>query len=173
LHVPLQSGSDKVLEDMDRKYKVKDFIEIVEKFRKEFPEMLISTDIICGYPTETEEDFQMTLDLMKRVKPNIINTSKFWAMPKTFASRLKQLPSETIKQRSTRLSFLQKQLGLEINKQLLGKEYPCIVEDYGKGNMVARNINYLPILVDKAKIGDMLNLKITGCSEAYLEGEII
>jgi MiaB-like tRNA modifying enzyme len=173
LHVPLQSGSDKVLEDMDRKYKVKDFLEIAEKFRKEFPEMLISTDIICGYPTETEEDFQMTLDLMKRVKPNIINTSKFWAMPKTFASRLKQLNSEVIKQRSTRLSFLQKQIGLEINKQLLGKEYSGIVEDFGKGNMVARNINYLPILIKKAKIGDMLNLKITGFSGAYLIGEII
>jgi MiaB/RimO family radical SAM methylthiotransferase len=173
IHIPIQSGSDKVLEEMDRKYKVKDCIEIIEKFRKEFPEMLISTDMICGYPTETDDDFQMTLDLMKKIKPNIINTSKFWAMPKTFASRLKQLNSEVIKSRSTRLSFLQKQIGLEINKNLLGKEYHCIVDDYGKQSMISRNLNYMPILVEKAKIGDIVDLKINGFSEAYLIGEII
>jgi MiaB-like tRNA modifying enzyme len=171
LHIPLQSGSDKVLKDMERKYKVKDVVEIVEAFRKEFPEMLISTDIICGYPTETEQDFQETLQLMKKIKPNIINTSKFWAMPKTFASRLKQLPSETIKSRSIKLSFLQKQIGLEINKNLLGKEYGCIVEDFGKSGMIARNINYIPILIRKAKLGDFVDLKISGFSENYLTGE--
>jgi len=171
LHIPIQSGSDKVLRDMERKYNIKDVLEIVESFRKEFPEMLISTDIICGYPTETESDFQETFQLMKKIKPNIINTSKFWAMPKTFASRLKQLPSETIKSRSIKLSFLRKQIGFEINKNLLGKQYSCIVDDYNDKNMIARNMNYLPILVDKAKIGDFIDLKISGFSESYLTGE--
>jgi len=174
LHIPLQSGSDSVLEDMRRGYKTKDFVEIVEKFRKEIPEILISTDIICGYPTETAEDFQKTLDLMKQLKPNIVNTSKFWAMPKTKAARLKQLASEEIKKRSVKMSFLHKQNGLEINKKLLGKEYSCIIEDFGNaGKMIARNINYIPILVEKAKIGEIVNVKVTGYNYNYLIGEIV
>lgn len=172
IHLPIQTGSDKVLDDMERHYKTKDVLEIIEKFRAQFPEMLVSTDMICGYPTETESDFQMSLDLMKKIKPNIINTSKFWAMPKTFASRLKQLPSQEIKSRSERLSFLQKQLGLEINKNLVGKEYSCIVDEPGESGMIARNINYLPILIDKAKIGELINVRVVGFAKGYLTGKI-
>ena len=174
LHIPLQSGSDSVLEDMRRNYNVKDFIEIVNAFRKEIPDILISTDIICGYPTETEKDFEETLNIIKNIKPNIVNTSKFWAMPKTKAARLKQLSSEEIKKRSVKMTFLHKQNGLEINKALLGKEYSCIIDDFGNaGKMVARNINYLPILLNSGKIGEIVNVKVTGYNYNYLIGEII
>lgn len=100
LHIPLQSGSNKILEDMERRYKVEDFEKIVERFRKEIPNMNIATDIIIGFPTETTEDFEKTLKVIKKIKPEVLNISKFGARPNTAAENMKQLPSQEIKRRS-------------------------------------------------------------------------
>lgn len=104
IHLPIESGSNKVLKDMNRNYKVKDFIKIVKKFRKEIPDINISTDIITGYPSESKEDFNKTIELIKKIKPEVLNISKFTPRPKTEASKLKQLPSQIIKERSKKLS---------------------------------------------------------------------
>lgn len=106
LHIPVQSGSDKILKNMNRKYKVKDFKKIVNTFRKEIPEIHISTDIIAGYPTETEKDFQKTLELLKEIKPEVLNVSKFAPRPRTKAKKLKQLKTEIIKERTKRIKFI-------------------------------------------------------------------
>ena len=103
LHIPVQSGSDKVLKLMKRQYKVRDFIEIVKKFRKEIPEICISTDIIVGFPNESDKDFDQTIELVKKTKPDILNISKFSPMPGTEAAKLKKLPSQIVKERSKRL----------------------------------------------------------------------
>jgi len=87
LHLPLQAGSDAVLKSMNRNYDVKDFMKIINEFRKEIPDITISTDIICGYPTETREDFEKTIEIIKKIKPDILNISKFWSMPRTQARR--------------------------------------------------------------------------------------
>lgn len=100
LHIPVQSGSDKVLREMGRRYSIKEFKEIANRFRKEIPNIRISTDIIVGYPTETEEDFKRTLELIKEIKPDVLNISRFSARPGTRASKLKQLTTEEIKKRS-------------------------------------------------------------------------
>lgn len=97
LHIPIQSGSNFVLKHMKRGYTSEDFIKIVYEFRKAFPEISISTDVIVGYPTETKNDFQKTLKLIKKTKPEIVNISKFSSRPKTKAHELKQLSSEIIK----------------------------------------------------------------------------
>ena len=109
LHIPVQSGSDKILKDMNRNHTIKEFKEIVKKFRKEFSNISIATDIIVGYPTETEEDFQETLNLIKEIKPEVLNISMFSSRPKTKASKLKQLSSEVIKDRSRRLTKIKKE----------------------------------------------------------------
>lgn len=103
LHIPVQSGSDKVLKEMNRRYTVDEFKEIVKVFR-EIPDMNIATDIIVGYPTETNEDFSDTVDLIKEIKPEVLNISKFAARPKTEASKMLKLKSEIVKERSVRLS---------------------------------------------------------------------
>ena len=108
LHIPVQSGSNKILKDMNRKYKVQDFINVVSKFRKNILGINISTDIIVGYPTESEEDFEETLNLVKKIKPEVLNISKFTSRPGTKASRLKQLKTEEIKRRSVILTNLYK-----------------------------------------------------------------
>ncbi|MEM4245459.1 MAG: radical SAM protein, partial [Candidatus Nanoarchaeia archaeon] len=110
IHIPVQSGSNKVIKDMKRDYKVEDFKKIVKRFRKEVRGINIATDIIAGYPTETEEDFKKTLELIKEVKPEVLNISKFAPRPKTEAAKLKQLRTEIIKERSKYLTLEYKKL---------------------------------------------------------------
>src|SRR3989344_1232542 len=100
LHIPLQTGSDKVLKDMKRIHSVQDFRLILTKFRNKFSDITISTDIIVGYPTETDTDFQKTIDVIQEFQPEVLNISKYSPMPRTFACNLKQIPSEEIKRRS-------------------------------------------------------------------------
>jgi len=104
IHIPIQSGSNNVLKEMNRRYTVEDFIKIVKEFRKQIPEIHISTDIIVGYPTETEEDFKKTINLLEKLKLEVINLSRFAPRPKTAALKLKQLPVEEIKRRSIIIS---------------------------------------------------------------------
>jgi len=104
LHIPVESGSNKVLKEMKRNYVVEDFIKIIKKFRKNIPKINISTDIIVGYPTETEDDFNKTLSLIKKVKPEVLNVSKFGPRPRTEAAKLKQLDSKIIKERSLKIN---------------------------------------------------------------------
>lgn len=106
IHIPIQSGSNKVLKEMNRRYKVEDFKEIVKEFRKSIPNICISTDIIVGYPTETEEDFLQTKQLLEEFKFEVVNLSRFAPRPKTLAFKLKQLSQEMIKERSKILTGL-------------------------------------------------------------------
>lgn len=110
LHLPVQSGSDSVLRLMNRGYKVDDFKKIVEKFRSEISWITISTDIICGFPGETDDDFKKTLELIKDIKPEVLNISKFYLRPGTKAAEMKQLKSSVIKERSRKLSLLMKDI---------------------------------------------------------------
>lgn len=108
LHIPLQSASNKVLKDMNRQYKLEDFEYIVKKFRKEVKGVNISTDIIVGYPTETKEDFDKTLSYLRKLKPEVVNISKFGSRPGTKASKLRPLTSQEVKRRSTIISKIYK-----------------------------------------------------------------
>jgi len=106
LHIPVQSGSEKILKHMKRIHTVENFRTAVNLFRKNFPDITIATDIIIGYPAETEEDFQLTYDLIKETKPEVLNISKFSSRPGTKAAELKQLNSGIIKERTLRLNNL-------------------------------------------------------------------
>ena len=121
LHIPVQSGSEKILKHMKRVHTVESYRLAVKEFRKKFPKDSIATDIIIGYPEETEEDFQLTYDLIKETKPEVLNISKFSSRPGTKASKLKQLPSEIIKERSVRLNSLYQEYkkGITQNKILI------------------------------------------------------
>ncbi len=86
LHLPVQSGNDDVLKQMHRSYSINDFIEIVERVRKNLPNISLATDVICGFPGEDKRAFEDTLDLIKKVRPDIVNVSKFFPRPKTLAA---------------------------------------------------------------------------------------
>jgi len=100
LHLPVQSGSNRILKLMKRGYTVAEFEKIVGQFKKEIPDLFLSTDIIVGFPSENEKDFQATVALLKKIKPDKVNISKFGARPGTEAAKMKQSPTKTINERS-------------------------------------------------------------------------
>lgn len=106
LHIPVQSGSEKVLKDMKRIHTVEEFKEAVKLFRKEIPNIDIATDIIVGFPTETEEDFLDTYNLINEVKPEVINVAAFSSRPGTKAAQMKQISTEIVKQRTKKINDL-------------------------------------------------------------------
>ncbi|MEM2707488.1 MAG: tRNA (N(6)-L-threonylcarbamoyladenosine(37)-C(2))-methylthiotransferase [Candidatus Pacearchaeota archaeon] len=178
LHVPLQSGSDKVLEEMKRNYSVKDFLEIVKAYRKKFPNATLATDIIVGFYNENENDFKETIKIIKKTKPEIVNISRFWPMPKTLAyKKSKEKIDEIIKigkERSKKLSEITKKISYEKNKRLIGKELICLVDKKGYGkSFLARDINYKLIAInEKLDIGKFYKVKITGAKSNFLIGKI-
>ncbi|PIN95575.1 hypothetical protein COU56_01135 [Candidatus Pacearchaeota archaeon CG10_big_fil_rev_8_21_14_0_10_31_9] len=121
LHIPVQSGSEKVLKEMKRIHTVKEFKETVNLFRKEIPDIDIATDIIVGFPSETEQDFQDTLNLIKVIKPEIINIAAFSSRPKTKAAKMKQIASEIIKERTKRLNDLYLSYRPQVEERFLEK----------------------------------------------------
>ncbi|MBI5001853.1 tRNA (N(6)-L-threonylcarbamoyladenosine(37)-C(2))-methylthiotransferase [Candidatus Woesearchaeota archaeon] len=148
LHIPIQSGSNKVLKDMKRPYTVEQYKECITKFKKVYPEITIATDIIVGFPGETEAEFQETIKILEETKPNVVNRSRFAARPGTKAAGMKQVPTNTIKERSKVLMDVAERISREQNAVWKGWVGKALVDEYGKSNtMVARNYAYKPILL--------------------------
>ncbi|MCS7134663.1 MAG: tRNA (N(6)-L-threonylcarbamoyladenosine(37)-C(2))-methylthiotransferase [Candidatus Pacearchaeota archaeon] len=175
LHLPLQSGSDIILEKMNRNYKTEDFMKIIKKFRKEIPEISISTDIIVGFPTEEEKDFEKTLEIIKKTEPDVVNISKFWAMPRTRAKKMKQISSEIIKKRTAELVKVCKEISFEKNKRFIGKIVRAITDEKGSfDTWIARTTNYKPVVFFSKEnmLGKIINLEIVDSRQTYLVGKL-
>lgn len=173
LHVPVQSGSNKVLSDMRRGYTVEEFLDWINIFRSKIKDITIATDIIVGYPTETEKDFELTIELIKELKPDVVNLSKFSPRPNTYAAKLKQLHSKIIDERSKILHNLIREITLENNKKWLNWKGEVLVDEKIEDGYIARNIYYKPIFLKNANFGDFTNVKITNIYSNFLVGEII
>lgn len=106
LHVPVQSGSDAVLSDMKREYNVAEFEHVINYLRERIPDMTFATDIICGFPTETEEDFQMTLDLCEKHHFPSLFINQYFPRPGTPAALMQRIPTQQVKQRTKKLTDL-------------------------------------------------------------------
>lgn len=170
VHLPVQSGSNKVLRDMKRKYTVKQFKEVVEEFRSEIQDVTIATDIIVGFPTETERDFEKTLSMLREVRPEITNVSMFYPRPRTPAARMKQLPTQVVKNRSRKCSKLCREISLEANQKLIGKVFKVSVLEHGKkGGFIARLPNYKQVILEDAHLGERLKVKITRAYSKFLK----
>jgi len=162
-HLPVQSGSNKVLKDMNRPYTVEEFKELINKLRRHFPEASYVTDIIVGYPTETEEDFQQTLELVREVGFDGINISRFWRRPGTVAWNLKQLDPEIVTGRVKRLREVFMKTALERNiRYWQGWSGKVIIEEKGKNDTyIAKNYAYKQIILKgEYDIGEELKVKI-------------
>jgi MiaB-like tRNA modifying enzyme len=175
LHVPVQSGNDNILLKMNRKYKAEDFVSIAEKFRNNFPQITIATDVICGFPGETDEQFEDTVKLIEKIKPDIVNISKFWPRPKTLAAQMKQLDVETRNERSRRMKEISKKISEENNKKWLGWEGEVYLDDVREtGEIIGRNFAYKQITIEKAKktmIGKRIKCRIVETGINYLLGK--
>ena len=176
LHLPVQSGNDDILSIMNRKYSVDDFLKILKRFRDKFYDITLSTDIIVGFPTETEEQFQNTIDLIKNVKPDITNITRFSARPFTKAKDMKgRVRTDIVKKRSKKLTDICSKLSEEKNLKHIGKKYKILITERGKNNtFVGRNNNYKPVVIkEKVDIGDFISVKINDAASTYLVGSII
>ncbi len=173
IHIPVQSGSDKVLRDMNRKYVTEDFRKIVRKFRKEIPEVTVWTDIIVGYPTETDKDFKETLKLIKETKPDYVNISKFGSRPGTPAEKLEKLEGEEVKERSRKLSELVGEICLERNKRWVGKASQVLVTEKRGKQYMGRNESYKQVIIETKSdiLGKFVTAKIKDCKKTHLKGE--
>ncbi|WP_297452346.1 tRNA (N6-isopentenyl adenosine(37)-C2)-methylthiotransferase MiaB [uncultured Corynebacterium sp.] len=128
LHMPLQSGSDRVLKDMRRSYRTKKFLGILEKVREKMPDAAITTDIIVGFPGETEEDFQQTLSVVEKARFSSAFTFQYSPRPGTPAATMPdQVPPEVVKDRYGRLLALQERISEEENAKLVGREVELLV----------------------------------------------
>ena len=176
IHLPVQSGNDEILSKMNREYTVNDFIEIVGEFRKKYPEITLSTDIIVGFPTETNEQFNNSVKLLEKIKPDITNITRFSARPNTKAKKMKgRIKTEIVKERSKKLTEICKKISKEKNKEHVGKKYKILINETGKNNtFVGRSENYKPIVIkEKVKLGCFYNVKITDSKSTYLIGRLI
>ena len=174
LHIPIQSGSDRVLQHMNRKHTSEEFKHIIDTFRNNFPGMVISTDFIVGYPTETEQDFIDTLELLKEIRPQKVNITRYSPRPNTPSSQLRDLPSWKKKERSRRLTKVHHTINRELLKKRIGDTTHVLTTEVGKDNStIGRDIYYNNIVVKKdIPLGNWYDVKITGSTITYLIGEI-
>ncbi len=135
LHLPVQAGSTKILEKMNRKYSKEQYLELVEKVRKHIPDISLSTDIIVGFPGETEEDFAETLDVVSKARFDMAYTFLYSKRTGTPAAKAAdQIPEEVKKERFDKLLELQNSVSRHINDRLLGKEVEVLVEGLSKSS---------------------------------------
>lgn len=175
LHVPVQSGDDGVLEKMKRRYRVQDFVRVCEAFRAQYSDSTISTDIITGFPGETEEQFQASLELMEEVRPDIINITRFSAREGTPAFEMdEQIPGWKSKERSRKSSKLRSKISLEKHNSLIGSVFRVLTTEHVKsGTTMGRTDSYKPIVLREAlPLGIFCDAEVASATDAYLIGEL-
>jgi len=178
LHLPVQSGDNKVLKNMNRFYSAEDFEEIIHRFREEIPDITIATDIICGFPSESDSAFNRTLKLIEETQPDIVNTSKFFPRPHTTAEKMKQhVPLREVSERSKKIAKLSKKISLEKNKEWINWKGEILVDEKGKipNSWIGRNFAYKPIVVKSNDdlLGKFVNARVVKAFETYLEAKIL
>ena len=174
LHIPVQSGSDKVLHDMKRGHTAGTFKEIVQRSRQKFDKKFtISTDIIVGFPSETEEDFEKTVSLLDETKPDVVNLSKYSARPGTDAAEWKQLDIAEVKRRSKIIFDQINKISAENNRKWIGWEGPVLFDEKTEEEIKGRNFAYKPIFVqEQVDIGQIHTVKVTDTTTNRLVGKI-
>jgi MiaB-like tRNA modifying enzyme len=174
LHIPVQSGSNKVLNDMKRGHTVETFRDIVKKARDRFPEFTISTDVIVGFPSETHEDFEKTIELLEDTRPDIVNLSKYSARPGTEAAEWEQIDVLEVKKRSKKIFEIINQISLENNQKWIGWKGEVLFDEKTDKGIKGRNFAYKSIFVDDSvEMGQTHAVEITNVTLHSLVGKIV
>jgi threonylcarbamoyladenosine tRNA methylthiotransferase MtaB len=175
-HIPLQSGSDKVLMDMKRDYKTSDIRKVINYIKELMPDSTIGADIITGYPTEDSDDFEKTLKFIQSEPIDYLHVFRFSPRPGTFAARIRPLSSESeVKIRSETLIRLSREKRIEAAKRFIGKEMGIVItsnSDKPKG----LTHNYLKVVVNRDNLdkGKIYNARLLSLSEdGTIYGEIL
>ena len=179
IHLPFQSGSNRILKDMHRVYTREHYLDLIRKLKKKVPNITLSTDIIVGFPGETEEDFNDTLSLVENVEYDQGFTFLYSIRKGTKAAEMQnQIPHEVKQERFQRLIDSMYKIFYEKNKECLGQTLEVLVEGISKNNpdiLTGRTRGYKLVHFKggKRNIGQLVNVKITGHNSFALEGEIV
>lgn len=178
IHLPIQSGSNRILKEMNRLHSREEYLELVKNIKEIIPDCSISQDMICGFPTETEEDHQDTLSLMQEIKYDYGYMYAYSERPGTAAARnLKDdVPQEVKNRRLTEVIALQREHSLLRSQEQLGKTVEVLIEGTSKkseSDWMGRNSQSFVVVFPKEgyKIGDFVNVKITDCTSGTLIGK--
>ena len=179
IHLPVQSGSDRILELMNRTYTIEHYLNLIEKARKIIPGVSFSTDIISGFPTETEEDHKMTLEVMEKVRYDGAYMFKYSPREGTKAYKMKDdVPDDVKGRRLSEIIDLQQKISYEINQQLIGTSEVVLVEGFSRkseeflaGRTGTNKVVIFPVK-SGVKTGDYVKVKINRATSATLFGEV-
>ncbi|RAW44392.1 tRNA modifying enzyme [Halorubrum sp. 48-1-W] len=177
IHAPVQSGSDDVLADMRRQHRVEKFREVVETFDGRLDHWTLSTDFIVGFPTESDADHERSMDLLREVRPEKVNVTRFSKRPGTDAAEMKGLGGTVKKERSKAMSELKMDVVGEAYESMVGETFEVLVVEEGTGDSVkCRDSAYRQIIVQRAsdhgvEVGDFLTVEVTGHNTVYAFGE--
>ena len=174
LHIPVQSGSNRVLKEMKRGHTSQVFRDANDKFRKKFGRFTISTDIIVGFPSESDEDFEETVDLIKETRPDVINLSRYSARPGTKAAKMTQLDVSEVKRRSKVVYELAKNIVNERNVEWIGWRGEVLFDESSDGIIKGRNFAYKPVVVgENVKLGQKIKVEIIKATPYGLYGKTL
>jgi len=179
VHLPLQAGNDRVLEVMNRHYTGKEFVELVGRLRKACPSLALSTDVIVGFPTETDAEFEDTMRVMKEVCFDNAFMFKYSVRPNTKAAREMKddVPEAKKTERIVRLNKMQTDISLEKNKALVGQVQRVMMEETGKikgGSVFGRNDANKVVTLPYGNFvpGQMVDVRIIRATPHQLKGEL-
>lgn len=181
LHMPVQSGSERILRKMKRGHTAKIFLDVVKELRKKIPEIAIATDIITGFPSESERDFEETLSLIEESQPDVINSSRYSPRPGTLAAKYPRLGTKIVKERSTRLHTIIRKTTMRRNQIWYGWKGQILIDELlDEGKIQGRNYAYKPVIIEipgskkfdpNQLLGQYLSIKVIEISNYSLLGE--
>lgn len=180
-HIPMQSGDDYVLKKMNRRYDVATYSKICNHIRTRVPDVTITSDFIAGFPGETEEQFQNTLDTMKKLELDYSNTAAYSPREKTVAAKWvdKFIPEDEKTERLARLNETNRECCVISNNKYIGREMEVLIEKFENHNGTnvisgrTRNNKMVHIPCETDRTGEFVNVKIIGSKTWYLKGELI
>ena len=177
IHLPIQSGSDRILKLMGRKYTSEEYLELVKKIKERIPNVSVTTDIIVGFPGETEDDFLKTLDMVNEVRYDLAYTFIYSPREGTPAAKMEDNTSmDEKKERLARLNELINKYALESNKKMLDRVVPVLIlgesDKRGKYMGYTDNMKLVNVLCDEGLVGKIIDVRIVDAKTWSLEGEV-
>ena len=171
LHIPIQSGSDTVLKNMNRRFTAGRFEAEVARLRELCPGISIATDIICGFPGETDKDHSATVGMIRRLGLDTVNITRFSPRPGTPAADMEQVHGRISNERSKELTAVKNETELEVNEREIGSRHLALATEKGKDGTIMRTDRYRPVVVrDDVPLGSFAEIEVTEARSTYLLG---
>lgn len=176
LHLPLQAGHDETLKAMHRQYTVEEYLQAIYLFKREIPGINLMIDIMVGYPTETDDHYWGTLEVVRKTTPDSINISSFWPRPDTAAANLEELPDEVVQHRCKVLTDIFHNASKIQNERWLDWKGEILIDEKGREERqwIGRNNSYKQIIVEgDFKLGDKVTVQIVKAEMFDLRGKAV